>query len=402
MKTLEIIKTNGDWNASFRYENTLKKFFLALPNKNEIRLVDLKDIPEDILNSFNLNDLEWEQNSYSAPIKAQIQLNNTCNYRCKMCYASSNMFSKEILTFEEIELIVEKLKNLGVLRINLVGGEIFVRSDIIKIIKYIKNKNLFLSCITNGLVPGLQIDKYKEVLELFYQVQVSCNGIGDSYLNEYGMNNWGIAKKAISNVIKYTSNNILSFVITENNYKDIPHFFEFASEINPTYVKFGTIIWMGKSKKEEANKYYKEILIKANELINECRLRYPNINVQSQLDFEYDIDTFQIETNEYRPAEFYYSSEGKDSLYIKADGSIYPFPLFSESPEFRIGSIHDDFEDIWKNSQVLNDLRSVKFKETDCGKIGCKKICGFWVRSYAYAWSSNLYGKVPCKLTNYE
>ena len=198
--------------------------------------------------------------------------------------------------------------------------------------------------------------------------------------------------------------NILSYVITEKNYADIPRFIEFATNYaNPNVVKFGSLCWSGRGGNEKALSYYKNILPVAKRFIEDGRNKYPNLHIQSQLDLGHETPLWEDYANGYRPFEFYYSPDGRDGLYITSVGDLYPFPLLSDRNDFYLGNIrNDDIESIWVNHPKLKAIRSITFNDSDCGKLGCKKVCGLWTASYMYAWSGNLSGKVPCEFTNWE
>lgn len=407
MKNIEIIDSNNNWKGTFRYEPSLEKCFIFVndDNEKEIRLADLDELPENVVQMIS-KEQKCENiydEFYSYPLKAQIQLNTTCNCMCKMCYASSNRVGKKIMSLEKLNTLLDKLKEIGVMQITLVGGEIFVREDIAEIFDLIEQKNLFINVITNGIIPGTRIEKFKEYLHKIYRIQISCNGYEDSYLNEYGLKDWEFAKNAITNLAReiQTQESLMSFVITEDNYNDIGRFFSFVNDIGIKKIKFGAQIFMGCSEKDKALTYFTKVVPSAIRIIEDCKKIYKNITVENQLDFQYDINDFQKNTDEYRSYNFYFSPEGKDSIYIKADGTIYPHPLFSVE-EFKIGTIEDDLENLWRNSPVLNKLRLIKFEDTECYKRGCRNICGFYIRSYVYAWNKNLLGKIPCAFDNWR
>lgn len=395
MKYVDINNENNEWMATFRYEETLDKCFLVLPKQKEIHLLNWEEIPKEISNHFSRSKLHKSQNYYNSPVKAQIQLTNACNYNCKMCYASSNLYKKQELSLIDINALAIKLKKFGVLRVNLVGGEIFMRRDIFEIIEIFKKHHLLVSCITNGLIPGTTFSKYKELLKEFYAIQVSCNGIKDNYCDEYGFKDWNRAFEAIKNVYQSCKNATISFVVTEENMNDILKFFELCFDNNIMHIKFGGVIWTGKSHKESANSYYSKVVPYAKTLIKQGCEKYPTIDVDSQFDspIAYNKDTFY---DNYRKPDMYISPEGKDSMYIKSNGDIYPFPLLSNNIEFKMGTIHDDFNTIWITNSKVNELRNITYADTICSKICHNQICGFWNRSYAYAWSNDLKGKVPC------
>ncbi len=397
---IDIVDDDGNWVSTFRYEPYLKKWFYIEPTmKGTVRLVDEADVPQEILSIADKEETCYK-NAYQAPLKLQIQLNTSCNYKCKMCYVSPEL-QNQSLSLQTLEKLFIEAKNIGVVRINFVGGEIFMRKDIKEIIALAQQNNLLTSCITNGIIPGKNINNYKSLLESMYMVQISCNGIGKSYNDEHGLVCWDYAKDCIANVVHAVKASILSYVITDENVDDIPRFIEYATEIKPTIIKFGTVCWSGKSFNKGTMSYYSATLEKAKQYIKAARKQHPELQIQSQIDAGEETPLWEDYSNGYRPYEFYFSPESRDGLYLNAIEKYYPFPLLSDNPNFCLGKISDGLLNIWKTNSILQELRSVRFEDTACGKLGCSKPCGLWNRSYAIAWSGNIYGKVPCKLTNW-
>ncbi len=398
---IDVIDDDDKWVCTYRYEPFLQKWFYIEPDMHgELMLVEREDLPSELLEYADIVEYD-ELNSYYSPIKLQIQLNKTCNFSCKMCYVpecEKNAF----LTLDQIDGIFEEAKNIGVIRVNLVGGEIFMRKDIDQIIELAKKHCLLISCITNGMIPGMRIDEYSDLLKEFYMIQVSCNGIGTSYDYEHECKIWDKAEACIKNVIDAVDANILSYVITEENVEDIPRFVEYAKDTGAFIIKFGSVCWSGKSDKKGSRRYYKTVLPRARELIEACREKYRGLRIQSQLDNSEDSPLWEEYSNGYRPYEFYFSPEARDDIFLSALGEYYPFPLLADHENYRVGVLGDSLIELWRKSDILNTIREVKFETTECGKCGCSGVCGLWNRSYAIAWSGDLYGKVPCHMTNWE
>ena len=75
------------------------------------------------------------------------------------------MPKKALLTFEEIERLVTILASMGISKIRLTGGEPFVRTDLMQLIRRIKSiegiRDIHLT--TNGVLTGKQIPELKEI-----------------------------------------------------------------------------------------------------------------------------------------------------------------------------------------------------------------------------------------------
>jgi radical SAM protein with 4Fe4S-binding SPASM domain len=79
----------------------------------------------------------------SAPAYIDFNITARCNFKCDFCYASSQPIKDE-LSVGEIDYILSQCNDLGVLKINLSGGEPFIRKDISEILKLIDNYSLIV------------------------------------------------------------------------------------------------------------------------------------------------------------------------------------------------------------------------------------------------------------------
>jgi hypothetical protein len=78
-----------------------------------------------------------------------IETNTTCNIRCASCYCIEEAAVKPLAqVLGEIDLAVEK-RNLDA--ISLLGGEPTLHPDIVRIVKYVKQKGLVCLLLTNGV-----------------------------------------------------------------------------------------------------------------------------------------------------------------------------------------------------------------------------------------------------------
>lgn len=72
----------------------------------------------------------------------RVSVTDRCDFRCTYCMSESMQFlpRKDLLTFEEIEIIAHAFMRRGVKKIRLTGGEPLVRRDVIGLIKNIGAK----------------------------------------------------------------------------------------------------------------------------------------------------------------------------------------------------------------------------------------------------------------------
>lgn len=95
----------------------------------------------------------------------RISLTDRCNMRCRYCMPKEHFDNHqfldkfEILTYEELSLVVESLVPLGLTKVRLTGGEPLLRRDVCSFIEMLP-KNLDIAMTTNGIL----LEKYAEDL----------------------------------------------------------------------------------------------------------------------------------------------------------------------------------------------------------------------------------------------
>ena len=82
---------------------------------------------------------------------AWIEITRDCNLRCVHCYNEAENNTREIMPFDDYVFIIEELVNLGVKKIQFIGGEPFYYSQLLKkMLEYAIGKFEFIEIFTNG------------------------------------------------------------------------------------------------------------------------------------------------------------------------------------------------------------------------------------------------------------
>lgn len=86
------------------------------------------------------------------PMQASLELTNKCNERCTHCYIDKFVDDpKRVLTLEQWQLIMQKLRDAGSLYLILMGGEAMLNPHYWEILKSGSDLGFHVSMITNGL-----------------------------------------------------------------------------------------------------------------------------------------------------------------------------------------------------------------------------------------------------------
>lgn len=102
-----------------------------------------------------------------------------CNQRCKFCHRFNG---NTTMDFEDIKKVIDKLTEEGVTNITFTGGEPFLHTNIIDIVKYAKEKGVKSKIISNGKILATDPDK-KKIYQYLDSLTLSLDTI-DNKLNE--------------------------------------------------------------------------------------------------------------------------------------------------------------------------------------------------------------------------
>jgi molybdenum cofactor biosynthesis protein A len=99
----------------------------------------------------------------------RLAVTDRCNLRCFYCMPEDGIRylpKKELLSFEEIERLVSLMATMGITKVRLTGGEPFVRTDIMQLIRRIKSipgiQDIHLT--TNGVLTAAHVPELKGLI----------------------------------------------------------------------------------------------------------------------------------------------------------------------------------------------------------------------------------------------
>ncbi|HEY0653353.1 MAG TPA: GTP 3',8-cyclase MoaA [Chryseosolibacter sp.] len=98
----------------------------------------------------------------------RLAVTDRCNLRCFYCMPAEGIKylpKKEVLSFEEIERLIRLMTSMGITKVRLTGGEPFVRTDLMKLIRTMVEipglRDLHLT--TNGVLTAPYIPELKKL-----------------------------------------------------------------------------------------------------------------------------------------------------------------------------------------------------------------------------------------------
>jgi SynChlorMet cassette radical SAM/SPASM protein ScmE len=112
-----------------------------------------------------------------APSEIVIAVTGRCNLACTYCYYADEMIALQDLPTETWQAFFIELREMGVMRVILSGGEPFIRQDIWELVDGIVKNKMRFSILTNGTLVTQEIAEqlvaYRQRLNY---IQVSVDG----------------------------------------------------------------------------------------------------------------------------------------------------------------------------------------------------------------------------------
>ena len=249
--------------------------------------------------------------------KIFFDITKVCNGKCKYCFTDSGGVKKQN-EFNEIEIveILKKLKEKGINKISIGGGEPFLK-DITKIVG--ENKDLKISITTNGTILN------KNIIQMLEQnknvkITISLDSLSNKISNKIRD---GIDVDIVKrNIVELARNDkireriSIRTTVSKVNENEIYKIIDFCEENKIPNMKVNTTNKFGRAKENEG------LILPFSHFMNllENILEYCRKN--------------KVKTNVELPIEKYLNKQqeclcGNTSLYIDSQGNVFPC-AFSE------------------------------------------------------------------------
>ncbi len=208
----------------------------------------------------------------------RISVTDRCNLRCRYCMPEGIALSpaRELLTFEEIELVSQAAAELGIRRFKITGGEPLVRRGCPKLIGRLRRipKVEQVTLTTNGVLLGDFLD---ELLENGLDgVNISLDTLNaDLYQQITGVDELERVRegiyKAVESGLRVKINTVLQRGVNDSEWEALTGF---AREI-PVDVRFIELMPIGFGEKQKG--------VDGNEILSLLRKKYPQMEKDDRI-----------------------------------------------------------------------------------------------------------------------
>lgn len=116
---------------------------------------------------------------YAGPILLTLMLNNRCVTHCRYCYADTQTKVQHPLSTERILELIDEAADIGVQRIAMIGGEVFLHKDWARILDALVSRNIAPEYISTKLPLTREVISQLETIGYRGLVQVSLDTCDD-------------------------------------------------------------------------------------------------------------------------------------------------------------------------------------------------------------------------------
>lgn len=313
------------------------------------------------------------------PMIVGFSITQACNLNCKLCGVGAAEPLEGELTTEEAKKVISNLAKSGVKHLSFGGGEPLVREDIVELADYAASRIKSVGIVSNGLLLdnklALQIAKSG-----VKQVMVSLDG-KDAVTHDINRGDGSYARvmEAIKNLQDARVTARISFTISRGNYDQLPEMIEISDKygVNLNVQEFFA---NGRASGKES------LILTRRERRDMQRLLYKtqakrgigSIGFENRYIMSEDKRGKKICTDPYLGSSFYDFCvgcfAGIYSLFVSPLGEVR---LCGRYGDGQLGNLKEtSLAEIWKNSELLKELRDRENLTGRCGECTYRYICG--------------------------
>jgi MoaA/NifB/PqqE/SkfB family radical SAM enzyme len=147
-------------------------------------------------------DYQFNTGALSKPSRIVFCLTLRCNIKCKQCGIWKSPHKNELTTDEWKSVMLNLKEFLGPYRLQIAGGEIFIRKDVVELVKFAHDNDILIGMVSNGTLINKETAKDLVAAGLNY-FDISIDGIrGETHDYIRGVS--GVYDKAMATV-KYVN-----------------------------------------------------------------------------------------------------------------------------------------------------------------------------------------------------
>ncbi|MEO0110146.1 MAG: PqqD family peptide modification chaperone [candidate division WOR-3 bacterium] len=380
--------------------NSLKSIAAIIARKYNVDLKGclsdvMKFIEEAYQNGFlffpNLpQKVGFEYTSITKSSEVWFHITNRCNLKCLTCFKDAGRHYKNEISLSQAKKIIDEIGKLAPDTVVVSGGEPLIHEECLPILKYLKEKGLFIHLITNGTLITKDIAFSLKKIGVDF-VQVSLDG-SSPYVNDKirGKGTFKRTMEGVKNLKEASLRFSLYPTITKLNIDDLPNMYRMFPPIadrKSSGCAFFCPIGRGGRNKELLHIPHQEFFNKV------IRFLFFEVKLfKKGYDFNFKMEG--IPPNLFKRPN---CGLGSGTFSIDADGSVYPCQWL-HLPKFRAGNVFlKPLREIYYTSPIFQKMRNLRVDtlSLECRKCEIRYLCGGGCRAHALRETGSILKRDP-------
>jgi radical SAM protein with 4Fe4S-binding SPASM domain len=194
-------------------------------------------------------------------MKARLEITTRCNLTCMHCSTAEYRTPQEWKTEEALQVFDDMVHN-GIEKVDFLGGEPFIRKDILQLFSYLDKRGIGIIVTTNGLlldegtIESLMM--LRHLNGIFFSIDGASKEIHDTIRGKNSFKNMisNFEALIIRKKEKKSQFNVgLNFTVNKINASESDAVIALADRLDLDTVYFGFTAWVGNAKKNRDSLY---------------------------------------------------------------------------------------------------------------------------------------------------
>jgi radical SAM protein with 4Fe4S-binding SPASM domain len=296
-----------------------------------------------------------------SPAYINLDLTSRCNWNCKFCSNGLDLKSNGYQPFSIFKCIIDKLRDAEVFEINLFGGEPFLHPEVLTIIKYLHDSGFEISFVSNG--SNLKKPIVNKIVNYIKGGSISVHGFKDTHESLTGLkNSFGNAISALNVLADAGLNTGVCYTLVNENFGELYDFGDYIlHNLKINYFGVNRFLPVGRG---IGNRNYLELSIsdfnKALLMLYDLRKKYKT-RIEVTEGFPFCLIKEDYLEDIIKPC-----TAGVSFGSVNEHGDV---KVCSASKHYLGNILETSLEEIWQNSQMLHEYRSLNWLDESC------KVC---------------------------
>ncbi len=222
-----------------------------------IELKKLYNVPIELSSKSNFSPIIISGSSeYVLPMHVALELTYRCNLMCKHCYVNSDIKRTETMPLNMAKKVLKELNKIGVVSIELTGGEPTIHPNFMEILDYAYSLNFSLIAIlTNGTLIDKSFINHIKPYRNKIAFQIDLHGDNKEYVVWFTGVDFAFEReiKAIKNLVSENFIVRVTTSVTPKNLEQMHNIAKLTKELGVHNIVFSPIVPTGRAINDKEN-----------------------------------------------------------------------------------------------------------------------------------------------------